>query len=155
MNFRPNFETKEDRKSKVAEYEPVRNYMVPAKDLITFAPDQDVEEVIDVILKNRISGAPVLESDGKLVGIISEKDCLKLMIDRAYHNLPLEDRKVAKYMTKVVKTIDPDKDVVTAANEFLNAPVRRFPVCENGVLIGQISRRNVLQAAQKISSTTW
>lgn len=155
MNFRPNFETKEDRKTKVAEYEPVRNYMVPAKDLITFSPDQDVEEVIDVILKNRISGAPVLEADGKLVGIISEKDCLRLMIDRAYHNLPLESRKVANYMTTAVRTIDPEKDVVSAANEFLIAPVRRFPVIENGVMVGQISRRNILQAAQKIAATTW
>jgi len=58
-------------------------------------------------------------------------------------------------MTTAERTISRDKDVVEAANEFLIAPVRRFPVVENGVLLGQISRRDILRAAKNIAITTW
>jgi CBS domain-containing protein len=54
-----------------------------------------------------------------------------------------------------VKTLSYDSDVVTAANQFLHTPIRRMPVVENGVLKGQISRRDVLRAAKNIKATTW
>jgi signal-transduction protein with cAMP-binding, CBS, and nucleotidyltransferase domain len=97
----------------------------------------------------------VLDKDRKLVGIISEKDCLRIIVDQAYHNLPTSDRKVSDYMTVKVKTLSSTSDVVEAANEFLNSPVRRLPILENGVLIGQVSRRDILKAAKNINQTTW
>ncbi|NJN41518.1 MAG: CBS domain-containing protein [Flammeovirgaceae bacterium] len=156
MNFKPQFTTPD--KSKGAggpSYEPVSNYMVHVKDMITFRPDQTIQEVIDIIIDKRISGAPVLDSNKKLVGMISEKDCLKIIVDHVYHNLPMETRKVSDYMTKEVKTMAPTSDVVSAANEFLSTPIRRMPVVDNHVLLGQISRRDILRAAKKISPTTW
>jgi len=155
MNFKPNFKTKEEIAAETPKYEPIKNYMVNVNDLITFSPDQGIHEVIDTILQKRISGAPVLDEDRKLVGMISEKDCLRIIIDRAYHNLPIRTKKVSDYMTKAVRTMDPDKDVVTAANEFLIAPVRRMPVVVDGVLLGQVSRRDILRAAKNIDATTW
>ena len=62
--------------------------MVPVNSMITFRPDQEINEVIDIIIEKRISGAPVLDENRKLVGIISEKDCLRIIVDQAYHNLP-------------------------------------------------------------------
>ena len=96
-----------------------------------------------------------MDENRKLVGMISEKDCLRIIIDRAYHNLPIRSRKVSEYMTKAVRTMPPEKDVVSAANEFLIVPVRRMPVVEDGVLLGQISRRDILRAAKNIDTTTW
>jgi predicted transcriptional regulator len=155
MNFKPAMKSKEEIAAAQSPYEPVTNYMVRASDLITFKPDQLIEEVIDIIIAKGISGAPVLDDHRKLVGIISEKDCLRIIVDQAYHNLPGSSRKVADYMTKQVKTIPSTCDIVEVANEFLNTPVRRLPVVENGVMIGQVSRRDILRASKKIRPTTW
>jgi len=97
----------------------------------------------------------VLDATRKLVDIISEKDCLRIIVDKAYHDLPSSSRKVSDYMTAKVKTVESSIDIVAAANEFLNSPVRRLPVVENGVLIGQISRRDVLRASKNLKATTW
>ena len=129
--------------------------MVRLKDLITFHPDQDINEVIDIIISKKIFGAPVLDESGRLVGIISEKDCLRIVVDQAYHNLPLSAPKVSDYMTKQVKTLSLSSDVVEAATAFLNSPIRRMPIVDHGVLIGQISRRDVLRAAKNIKPTQW
>jgi CBS domain-containing protein len=155
MNFKPELKTKEELAGSQPKYESVTKYMVRASDMITFSPEQSIQEVIDIIIDKKISGAPVLDSQRKLVGIISEKDCLRIIVDQAYHNLPSSDRKVADYMTLKVKTLSPDSDVVEAANEFLNTAIRRLPIIENGVLLGQVSRRDILRAAKNISATTW
>jgi CBS domain-containing protein len=152
MNFKPAFETKNPHE---ANYELVEKYMVPLNNMVTFKPDQMIQEVIAIIIDKKISGAPVLDDHRHLVGIISEKDCLRIMVDQAYHNLPAESRKVSDYMTADVKTMSPKTNVVEAAIEFLNSHFRRFPIVENGTMIGQVSRRDILKAAQNIKVTTW
>ncbi len=155
MNFKPVMKSKDELAAGQPRYESVTNYMVSVANLITFSPDQTIQEVIDIIITKGISGAPVLDKDRKLVGIISEKDCLRIIVDQAYHNLPTSDRKVSDYMTAKVKTLSPNSDVVEAANEFLNSPIRRLPIVEDGKLIGQVSRRDILKASKNISQTTW
>ncbi|MEQ8302999.1 MAG: CBS domain-containing protein [Cyclobacteriaceae bacterium] len=155
MNFKPNFKTKEELSAGQPKYELVTQYMVGVSDLITFRPDQTIEEAIEIIIDKRISGAPVLDESGKLVGMLSEKDCLRIIVDQAYHNLPIDSKRVSDYMTADVKTVPPDSDVVSAANQFLHSPIRRMPVVENGVLKGQISRRDILRAAKNFKATTW
>ncbi|MCV9386805.1 CBS domain-containing protein [Reichenbachiella ulvae] len=134
-------------------YEKISDYM--AKDLITFTPDMEIAEAIDVMLKKKISGGPVLNERRELVGMLSEKDCLKVLVQSSYHNIPSGKGKVKDFMSENVKTLDIDMDVVECANEFLTTYFRRFPVTQNGVLKGQISRRDIMRAAQKIKSTTW
>lgn|SRR5690606_32557256 len=155
MNFRPNLKTKEQIAAELPKYESITDYMVSLKDLITFRPDQDINEVIDIMIENKISGAPVLDADRKLVGIISEKDCLRIVVDQAYHNLPYNAPKVADYMTKNVQTLSADSDIVGGATAFLNSNIRRLPIVDNGMLVGQVSRRDILKAAKNISPTDW
>ena len=152
MNFKPEFEKKNLH---VANYESIQKYMVPLNHMVTFKPDQNINEAIAIILEKRISGAPVLDENRHLVGNLSEKDCLRIVVDQAYHNLPVEGRKVSDYMSTKVFTFSPKTNVVEAAIEFLNSPIRRYAVVENGALIGEISRREILRAAQDIKSTTW
>jgi CBS domain-containing protein len=152
MNFKPEFEKKNLHE---ANYESIVKYMVPLNHMITFRPDQSIQEAIATILEKRISGAPVLDQHRHLVGNLSEKDCLRIIIDRFYHNLPVEDKKVSDYMSTKVFTFSPSTNVVEAAIEFLNSAIRRYAVVEKGALIGEISRREILRAAQNIKSTTW
>ena len=155
MNFTPNMKSKEQLESALPKFEPVKNYMVELKNLVTFRPEQNIFEVIEIIIEKRISGGPVLDEAGQLVGIISEKDCLKIIVDQAYHNQPFNSPCVADYMTRKVITLSHDSDIVAAAGAFLNSPVRRLPVVRDGVLLGQVSRRDILRAAKKINPTSW
>ena len=136
------------------QYETIEKYMVPLSNIITFKPDQPIQDVIATIINKKIAGAPVLDDQHHLVGMISEKDCLRLIVDQAYYNMPAETRKVSDYMTVKVQTLSPKTNIVEAAIEFLNSPIRRFPIVENGMLIGQVSRRHILKAAQNIKSTS-
>lgn len=131
----------------------VSQYMT--KNLISFRPDQSVREVMDQMIKHKISGGPVVDQHGALIGVISEGDCLKQVVRAKYHNLPQDKELVADHMMTKVVTIEPDKDIFDAAQQFLSKKIRRFPVLDNGRLVGQISQRDVMNAVMKLSRTTW
>lgn len=131
----------------------VRDYM--SSKLVTFTPDQSIGDVVEVLLKKNISGGPVLDSQGKLVGIISEGDCLKEIVKGKYSNLPNDPGIVSHHMVRDVITIAPDINILEAAQKFLELKVRRFPVLKDGQLIGQISQRDVLRAVENLEHETW
>ncbi|MDP2058304.1 MAG: CBS domain-containing protein [Flavobacteriaceae bacterium] len=131
----------------------VSDYM--STSLITFKPDQPVVQVMELLIKHRISGGPVVDDGGNLVGMISEGDCMKEISECRYYNMPMNDQKVDKYMDKSVETINWDLSVFDAATLFCNARRNRFPVMKDGKLIGQISRSDVLKAAINLKSDTW
>ena len=131
----------------------VRDYMTT--NLITFKPDQSVQEVVESLIKNKISGGPVVNDRKELVGIISEGDCLKQLSESRYYNMPLEHDNVEKRMARNVETIDGNMDVFDAANKFLQSKRRRFPIVENGKLIGQISQKDILKAALELKGENW
>jgi len=131
----------------------VRDYMTT--NLITFKPDQTVQEVVESLIKYKISGGPVVNERQELVGIISEGDCLKQLSESRYYNMPLEHDNVEKRMARDVETIDGNMDVFDAANKFLNSKRRRFPIVENGKLVGQISQKDILKAALQLKGENW
>ncbi len=131
----------------------VNDYMT--RKLITFRPEQSVEEVIHSLIRHKISGGPVVNDRNELVGIISEGDCIKQISESRYHNLPMENRKVEQHMIKDVETIDGNMNIFDAANKFLNDKRRRFPILENGKLVGQISQRDILKATMELKSQNW
>lgn len=157
MNFTPQFYIPGQDQNKslldVSRSESVTEYM--AQHLITFSPEQTIGEVVKAMLKHKISGAPVLDNDGNLVGMISEKDCLKVMLDYTYHNQPLRKGKVSDYMTTELTTVSAEANVFDVANMFVKSNFRRFPVINDGKLVGQVSRRDILKAAQNMKATTW
>lgn len=131
----------------------VSDYMT--RNLITFAPEQPVIEVMNLLIKNRISGGPVVNEKNELVGIISEGDCIKEISHSRYYNQPLENAKVKDYMITDIETIDGNMNVFDAADKFLNSKRRRFPIVEHGKLVGQISQKDVLKAALKLKGSSW
>ena len=131
----------------------VADYMT--RKLISFRPDQSVMEVMSILIKKKISGGPVVNDKYELVGIISEGDCIKQISESRYYNQPLEDVKVEAHMAKNVETLDGNMNVFDAAKKFLESKHRRFPIVENGKLIGQISQKDVLKAALALKGQTW
>jgi len=119
-----------------------------ATELISFSPEDDILHAMRVLLDKKISGAPVLDESGKLVGILSMKDCMEIVYNTAYH----QDwgGKVEQYMSHEVEHIEADTSILTAAEKFLNSNFRRFPVLRNGQLVGQISRHDILRALDQL-----
>ena len=122
----------------------VKDYMTTS--IIKIKSGQPVYDAIKTLLENRISGAPVTNKQGKLVGILSEKDCLRILANGSFHNFPASI--VDDYMSKIITTVNPDTDVFTAADIFLKHTFRRLPVLDDENLIGIISRRDILKAVQ-------
>ena len=131
----------------------VTDYMT--RNLVTFTPDQSILAVMELFAKHNISGGPVLDDNGFLVGIISEADCMKTISESRYFNQPILDKSVEKFMTKEVETIPHDMSIFDAAGIFDKHNRRRLPVMQDGLIIGQISRKDVVTAALKLSGQNW
>ncbi|WP_108803273.1 CBS domain-containing protein [Aquimarina sp. Aq107] len=131
----------------------VSDYMT--RNLITFSPKQSVMEVMETLIKNKISGGPVVNEQNELLGIISEGDCIKQLNESRYYNMPIDDANVERFMAKNVDTIDGNISIFDAANKFLESKRRRFPILENGKLVGQISQKDVMKAALQMKGQNW
>jgi len=127
---------------------------IMTRKLVTIPPDRPIFAAMRVLLRNRISGAPVVDSDGSLVGILSELDCLKVLANgEFYDDDHSEEGTVQNYMTAVTQSVGPDVDVYTLAQYFLDHSVRRIPVVGDGQLLGQISRRDVLRTIEEMGKS--
>lgn len=120
----------------------VADYM--ARDLITLSPRDEINAAMSMLLRHRISGAPVVDNSGALVGVLSKKDCLRAAIEASYYRE--WGTTVEKHMSKDVQTLEAGTDILSAAKAFVDSAYRRFPVVQAGRLVGQISRADVLQA---------
>lgn len=123
-----------------------RDYM--STDLVTFGPDTDIHRAIKSLLRHEISGAPVIDGQGSLVGVLAIKDCLKVAFSASYHRE--WGGIVSDYMSGNVETIAAETDIVEVAEMFLKSRYRRFPVMERDRLVGQISRYDVLRALEEL-----
>ena len=125
------------------------------RNLVVFSPNDSIFEVMKKFVKHKISGGPVLNKNGKIVGVISEADCMKEISDSRYFNMPILDKRVKNFMEKNVDTIKSSTSIFDAASMFHTTSRRRFPVTENQKLVGQISRKDIVIAAINMQSQTW
>ncbi len=126
------------------------------RDVYTLSPDQSISDAMDMFLEKKISGAPVKDDKNKIVGILSEIDCMKIMVDEAYFNLPHGRISVSQYMSPNPQTLTDTMDVLDCAQKFLSTNFRRFPVVDvNDKLVGTISRRDILRATRDMKTSTW
>jgi CBS domain-containing protein len=115
------------------------------KYVTTLSPETDIHTAMETLLKKKLSGAPVVDDDKRVVGILSEKDCLKIVMASAFERLP--EGKVRDYMTTDVVTVTPRSTIYDIVDHFLKTPFRRLPVVEEGAkLVGVVSRTNVVKA---------
>ncbi|MGI9316549.1 MAG: CBS domain-containing protein [bacterium] len=120
----------------------VKDYMT--RHLVTLQPDDKVLDAIHTLVEHQIAGAPVTDKDGKLVGMLTEQDCMKVAVNAVYHSD--YGGLVADFMSTEVEVMDVEDSIIDAAERFLNKRYRRFPVMDNNRLVGQISRRDIMRA---------
>ena len=126
----------------------VKDYM--AGTIVTFKPDTPVLDAVHTLVQQRIAGAPVVDDEGNLIGMLSELDCMKVALQAGYYGEyggPVRD-----YMSEGVETVNLEMSIVDLAQRFIDSRYRRFPVTDNNRLVGQISRRDVLRALEVISA---
>ncbi len=124
----------------------VREYMDTS--VHTLSPDTDILKAVNLLVQKGVTGAPVVDAQGKLVGMLTELDCLKLLTHGdAGQGAPRGQ--VKDFMSTTVQTIPPDMDIYYAAGLFLKVHFRRFPVVEDGALVGAITRFDILKAVQR------
>lgn len=130
----------------------VKDYMNGTK--ITFTPDMDVLRAIHQLIEFKISGAPVIDHHGNLIGFLSEKDCMQVALNAAYQGEAAG--RVAEFMHSGCETVDVDTSIIEVAETFLKTPFKCLPVIKENRLVGSVTRQNILKAlemAANIEST--
>ena len=117
--------------------------------LITIPSDLGIFEAIRLLISRKISGGPVIDPDGEMVGMLSEIDCLAVLASDQFH-ADDHSHPVTDYMSRNFETVGPDTDIYTLAIYFRDKPVRRFPVVDGDRLLGQVSRRDVLRGIDEM-----
>lgn len=119
------------------------------KDSPSVRPDSNLMDAIELILEHRISGVTVVSEAGEAVGMLSELDCLRGVLKASYHQEAAG--LVSDHMVSPCETIDLNADIITVAEEMINARRRRRPVVEDGKVIGTITCRQILMAIREWS----
>lgn len=118
--------------------------------VVSFHPDDPIDEAIDVMVNRGFSGAPVTTGCGQIVGILSEYDCMKLVAEGSFHHEePIACAHVRDVMSPLRASIAPQQDLFAVVHCFLLNEVRRLPVVEMDRLVGLVSRRDVLRAIRR------
>lgn len=120
---------------------------IMTRKLIVFQPEMSAHAAAAILVKNSISGAPVTNAAGQLLGVLSEFDCLRATAGGQY--LPdghTGEHTVGEIMSDVPLTITPEMDLYGVAHAFVTHRVRRLPVMDGDRLVGQVSRRDLFKA---------
>lgn len=123
----------------------VRDYMT--KDVVALKPEMEILHAAHRLVKHNVSGAPVLDQHGRLVGILTEKDCMEVATQAYYHGTP--GGLVSERMTPDPVSVSPESSILTLAEMFIKNGFHRYPVMDNGRMVGIISRRDVMRAMAK------
>jgi CBS domain-containing protein len=110
--------------------------------VITVVPDQTVASVARLLTANRIGAAPVVDAEGRLVGIISERDIVRGLSETGASTLALPAEQL---MTREVTTCSPDDQLVDLMGVMTNQRIRHLPVVQDGVLRGIVSIGDVVK----------
>lgn len=126
----------------------VREFM--SASLVSFSPDTGIFDAIRQLVSRGVSGAPVLDQFGNIVGILSEKDCLKVAVNAAYHDE--HGGVVADFMSRNPVTVEASASILEVAELFLAGSFKRYPVIHEQRVVGQISRSDILKAIDRFSA---
>ncbi|CAM3799592.1 CBS domain-containing protein [Rheinheimera salexigens] len=115
---------------------------------VTFTADMPIEMAVARLIQAKQLGGPVIDLQHKIIGFISEQDCLARMLMSTYHDQ--QSSRVAEAMRTEVLTVRPYDDIIDLAQLMLQSKPKLYPVIDdNGCILGIISRSDVLAAIDK------
>ena len=124
----------------------IADYMT--KNIMTVKQDVDALAAIKQLLSHKITCAPVLDDSGKLVGMFSEKDCMKVVLSASYNQGM--SGKVSDFMSREILSVNAESSIVDLAEKFQDTTLRSYPVFDDNSLVGIVSRTDVLRALVSI-----
>ncbi len=129
----------------------VREFM--SKNVVTLKPDMDVLQAVHVLLRHKISGAPVVDSGGELLGMLTERDCMRVALDAAFHQQ--SGGTVADFMATDVVTVPAEEAIIDTVRRFYDGEYLRYPVVDGTGLVGVISRKDAMRVIGKYWAVAW
>ncbi|MHC4593381.1 MAG: CBS domain-containing protein [Planctomycetota bacterium] len=114
---------------------------IMTKEIITVTKDTPIFQVLELLAKKNITGIPVVEDDMTLVGIVSEKDLLRLF----YAHEDQKNETVSSFMTQPAVHFDENETLPDVCDCLMNYSLRRVPVTSNGKVVGIISRADIIK----------
>lgn len=116
-------------------------------DVLTVGPKTEIRRLVHLLVENDISGAVVVGDNREVVGIVTERDCIRVVTEAGYFGH--WGGPVDQFMSSPVESVSPDDNVIDVAAMMASSPYRRFPVIEDGRFVGLLSRRDVLRAINR------
>ncbi|MCH7909438.1 MAG: CBS domain-containing protein [Candidatus Hydrogenedentes bacterium] len=123
----------------------VREIMVEAH--FSILPTMSAFDAVDMIATKKLTGIPVIDEDERLVGFLTEKDCLRLQV--VSHQYNMTGRTVKDIMSTINDALGPDQDILAASMVFLACNFATLPVINGDRLVGCLSRKNIVVAILK------
>jgi len=120
----------------------VRDIMVTKP--VVFTSDTDLLDAVSTLVDRHITGAPVVDARGNLVGLLTERDFLRAALVAGYHGE--RGGCVGDYMSRDVEAVNADDSLLDVATRFIETKRRRYPVIEDNRVVGVVVRRDVLRA---------
>lgn len=124
--------------------------MISAKDVMskrvtTVREDAKIMDVIRLLVEHKVTGLPVVSEDMRLLGMVTEKDILKMLL----YEQDVKDISVADLMTTEITYFAEDDDLMSVFKGLVESNFRRVPIVSEGELVGIISRRDIIKLLSK------
>jgi len=118
---------------------------------LTVGPDDSVFETVQLLLRRKVTGVPVVDEDHRLLGMLSEKECIRALIRAIHYRMPPSF--VRDVMARNPVTVTEETSILTLSDLFVNHDFRRIPVIRGERLVGQVTRIDLLRAAVQVFRT--
>ncbi len=115
---------------------------VMTREVVSISPEATLSDAIELLLARKISGLPVVDHEGKIIGIISEKDILNFAFSGNLHNTRVEEAMTAK-----IVSFPPEASIDSIALAISQHQFRRVPIVLEGKVVGIVSRRDIIRVA--------
>jgi len=118
---------------------------VMSKSVMTVNEDTTVTDVIKFLVESKVTGLPVVSEDKRLLGVVTEKDILKMLL----YDKDVKGKTAADVMTSEITSFEEEDDLMDVFKSLVENNFRRVPILSYGKLVGIVSRRDIIRFLSK------